>query len=343
MRIGQRDIGPGLPIYIIAEIGVNHDGSPDRALSLIDAAADAGADAVKMQVFRAESLMSRGSRLASYQQAAGERDPIEMLRRLELSLEDMASLVQRAHARRLHAIATIFSVDLAEPACALAWDALKTASPDIVHEPLLRALAAQGKPMIVSTGAATLGEVRRAVEWLEGAHDRLALLQCVSAYPTPAASASLDAMRELAEETGLPVGYSDHTAQAETGAVAVGAGACLLEKHLTDDRAATGPDHAASLDAPGFARYAALARTAREMLGERRKRVLDIERDVREASRQSLTLSRPLRAGERIDPELLVCKRPGTGLAPCRLNEVAGRAAARDIPADTPLREEDLA
>lgn len=343
MRIGDRHIGRAHATYIIAEIGVNHDGSVERALELIDGAADAGADGVKLQVFSADLLMSRGSRLAAYQEKAGERDPVAMLRRLELPLEALADLVARAHARGMHAIATIFSVDLVEPACAHAWDALKTASPDIVHEPLLRALASRGLPMIVSTGGASLDEVDRACEWLADARGRLALLQCVSAYPTPDDCAALGAIGELAEGTGLPIGYSDHTTREETGAIAVGAGACILEKHFTLDRGAPGPDHGASLEPDAFARYASLARLAHAMVGERRKGVLDIEREVREVSRQSLVLRRPLRAGERIDPADLACKRPGTGLAPWRLNEVIGRAAARDIPADTPLTEGDLA
>jgi N-acetylneuraminate synthase/N,N'-diacetyllegionaminate synthase len=343
MRIGERQIGPEHAPYVIAEIGVNHDGSVERALALIDAAAEAGADAVKLQVFRAESLMSRGSRLADYQARAGERNPIEMLRRLELPMDALGDLVRRAHERSVHAIATVFSVDLVEPSRAHAWDALKTASPDIVHEPLLRALEATGLPLIVSAGAASLDEVERAVRWLADARERLAVLQCVSAYPAPPDRAALGAIRELAEHTGLPVGYSDHTEGVETGAIAVGAGACLLEKHFTHDRRAAGPDHAASLEPEAFARYAALARSAHAMLGERRKVVQDIEREVREVSRQSLVLLAPAPAGTRIDPASIVCRRPGTGLAPWRLREVAGRIAARDIAPDTPLVEEDLA
>jgi len=343
MRIGDRHIGADHPPYVIAEIGVNHDGELDRALDLVGAAADAGADAVKLQVFRADLLMSAGSRLAAYQRDAGEDDPRAMLRRLELSHEAIGALVGRAHKRGVHAVATIFSVDLVEEACAHAWDALKTASPDIVHEPLLRALEARGLPMIVSTGGASLDEVIRAAEWLADARDRLALLQCVSAYPTPERCASLGAIRTIGEETGLPVGYSDHTAREDAGAFAVCAGACILEKHFTHDRGAIGPDHAASLDPDGLARYIDLARAAHRMIGDGRKRVLDIEEDVRTVSRQSLVLTRPVRAGDRIDPSVIVCKRPGTGLAPWRLNEIAGRTAARDIPPDTPINTEDLA
>ena len=245
MRIGNRQIGIDHPPYIIAEIGVNHDGEVERALSLTDAAADAGADAVKLQFFETDRLMSKAAKLAAYQKNAGETDPIEMLRRLELTIDEMALVVDRAHERGIHAIVTVFSTELVEAAETLAWDAYKTASPDIVNRPLLEKLADTGKPMIVSTGASTLDEVVRAVGWLDDVRDRLAVLQCVSCYPAP--EPAFGGIRAIAEATGLPIGYSDHTASHRTGNSAVVAGASLLEKHITDDRTRNGPDHKASL------------------------------------------------------------------------------------------------
>lgn len=253
MRIGQRPIGLDHPPYIIAEIGVNHDGEVARALELTDAAADAGADAVKLQYFETDRLMSKAAKLAAYQMAAGETDPISMLRRLELTLDEMALVVERAHARGIHAIVTVFSTELVQPAETLAWDAYKTASPDIVNRPLLEALAATGKPMIVSTGASTLNEVMRAVGWLDSARDRLALLQCVSSYPAP--EVALGGIRAIADATGLPTGYSDHSKCYSTGSAAVLAGAVMLEKHITDDCQRPGPDHAASLHWSEFRTY----------------------------------------------------------------------------------------
>jgi len=252
MRIGQRPIGLDHPPYVIAEIGVNHDGEVSRALELTDAAAEAGADAVKLQYFETDRLMSKAAKLAAYQQAAGETDPISMLRRLELTLDEMALVVERAHARGIHAIVTVFSTELVEPAETLAWDAYKTASPDIVNRPLLEALAATGKPMIVSTGASTLDEVVRAVGWLDSARNRLALLQCVSSYPAP--EMALGGIKAIGQATGLPVGYSDHTRDF-SGCFAVAFGACMLEKHITYDRKAVGPDHRASLLLAQFGTY----------------------------------------------------------------------------------------
>lgn len=253
---------PGRTPYIIAEIGVNHDGSAERALDLVAAAADAGADAIKLQYFRADLLLSRASRLAAYQRDAGETDPANMLRRLELTIADMGRIADRARALGVDPIVTVFSVDLVAEAERIGWAAYKTASPDVIHKPLLDALAATGRPMIVSTGAATIEEVGRAVGWLSGARDRLALLHCVSSYPTPIERAALGGVVALRDAFNLSTGYSDHTRETETGALAAEAGAVILEKHLTYSRAAAGPDHAASLEPAGFAEYVALARAA---------------------------------------------------------------------------------
>lgn len=257
MRIGNRQIGIEHPPYVIAEIGVNHDGEVERALSLTDAAADAGADAVKLQFFETDRLMSSAAKLAAYQKNAGETDPIEMLRRLELTIDEMEQVVDRVHERGIHAIVTVFSTELVKIAETLAWDAYKTASPDIVNKPLLEALMATGKPMIVSTGASTLDEVVRAVGWLDEVRDRLAVLQCVSSYPAP--KMELGGIPAIMDATDLPVGYSDHTKNFQ-GSDAAAFGACILEKHITYDKKATGPDHRASLWEAQFATYVRHAR-----------------------------------------------------------------------------------
>ena len=232
MKIGSnaasRTIGLGAPPYVIAEIGVNHDGSVERAVQLVDAAADAGADAVKLQMFKAEMLMSGASRLAAYQAEAGERDPLAMLKRLELPDAGFEAVAKRCRERGVHAIVTVFSVELVEQAERVrggggGWDAYKTASPDIIHKPLQEALQSTGKPLIVSTGAATIDEVSRAIGWLSAAHreGRLALLQCVSSYPTPRERAALGGIAAVQQVFDGPVGYSDHTADRFTGASAV--------------------------------------------------------------------------------------------------------------------------
>src|SRR5690349_7018121 len=252
VRIGNTRIGsPGQP-YIIAEIGVNHDASETRAHELIDAAAAAGASAVKFQFFTAERLLSRAARLAEYQAAGGATDSFTMLKSLELPLPAMANLAQHVRSLNLHPIVTVFSVEHVAEIRQIPWAAYKVASPDIINQPLIEALAALGKPMILSTGAATMDDILKALAWIDP--EQTALMQCVSAYPTPPNSAHLAAIRSLGKQFDLPIGYSDHTTDELTGGLAVAAGAALLEKHLTYDRAAKGPDHATSLDQPQFAR-----------------------------------------------------------------------------------------
>jgi sialic acid synthase SpsE len=178
-------------------------------------------------------------------------------------------------------------------------------------------------------------------EWK--ATDRCAFLQCVSSYPARIENASLGGIGALLDALDCPIGYSDHTPCVDTGALAVCAGASVLEKHLTYDRSARGPDHSASLDPHQFAEYVRLARRAHTMLGERVKVVAACEADVRRVSRQSIVAKRPITAGERITRDSVTVKRPGTGLAPYMLNETLARSAARDIAADSPIRAEDLA
>jgi sialic acid synthase SpsE len=338
--IGSRVLGPGRDPYLIAEIGVNHDGDPRRAAELVRAARDAGADAVKFQLFDAARLLSADARFARYQEALDLPDPRAMLEALELPVEVMVELAAEARGLGIDPIVTVFSVELVAVAESIGVAAYKTASPDLVHRPLLEALAATGRPLIVSTGAATLDEVLRADGWL--ARRPVAFLQCVSSYPTPDLDAELAGIASIARATSRVVGYSDHTGAIETGGLAVAAGASILEKHLTYDRTASGPDHAASLDPAEFAAYAAFARRAAGMLGSG-KRVLSIEEDVRAVSRQSLVAARSLPRGRRIERSDLVVKRPGTGLPPWTLEETIGRVLLRDVEADRVLRPEDLA
>lgn len=349
--------------FVIAEIGVNHDGDPRRACLLVEAAAEAGADAVKLQHFITNDLMSGAARLAEYQRAAGECDPLAMLRRLELPLDDLATVRAHARAAGLPCIVTVFSTHHVATVEPMGFDAYKTASPDLVHRPLLDALAATGRPLILSTGAATMDEVRRAVGWLERTPPA-AVLHCISAYPTPPESAAIGAVAALREmlPPSIAVGYSDHTMGDDTGALAVALGATVLEKHITLDRTAAGPDHAASLEPGGFARYVAGARTAAgdpsiierygvspadphadPRIGPARKSVLDVEGEVRLVSRQSIVTTRAVRTGEALGPADVTCKRPGLGLEPWRIGEIIGRTISRDIAADTIIMSEDLA
>jgi len=341
MIIADRTISPVDPPYVIAEIGVNHDGNPDRARRLIEAAREAGADAVKLQWFETDLLLSAAAPLAAYQERSGEPDAHAMLRRLELPRDAYADLLDHAHAVGLHAIATIFSLELVRPATALAWDAFKIASPDLINRPLIEALATRDRPLILSTGGSTLDEVERARDWTASAD--VAFLQCVSAYPTPDEQASLGAIPLLRRRTGRPIGYSDHTRGVDTGALAVAAGARILEKHLTWASGVAGPDHAASLEADRFAEYVALARRAHLMLGPAAKSVLEVERPVRDVARQSVAAARSVPAGRPLTRDDLTILRPGAGLPPDRLESLIGRALARPVEPGEIIRASDIA
>ncbi|MDY7108762.1 MAG: N-acetylneuraminate synthase family protein [Planctomycetota bacterium] len=341
MRIAGREIAPDRPPYIIAELGVNHDGSAETAMTLVDAAQRAGADAVKLQLFDADLLLSRAAKLAAYQKRSGADDPLEMLRRLQLTTDQMAPIIERAHRGGLHVIVSIFSLPLVEEAQRLPFDAYKTASTDIINRPLIQAMMNAGMPLILSTGAATLQEVAEAASWL-GTHEHV-FMHCVSAYPTPDEEAALGGRLAMLHATPHALGYSDHTTALDTGALAVASGACLLEKHFTHDRSAPGPDHTASLDEQGLKEYVRLAHRAWTMRGPIEKRVSDAERDVREASRQSLTATRDLPAGHTLTREDLAIKRPGTGISPARLGEIVGRTLACAVKANMPLNDQQIA
>jgi N,N'-diacetyllegionaminate synthase len=343
-QIETRIIGRGRPTMIVAELGVNHDGDVQRALDMVAAAGACGADAVKLQIFRATALMHASSSLADYQkQRTKAENPIEMLRKYELPDADLRRVVQRVRELKMVPLATPFSPRDVETTESLRLAAIKIASPDLVNRPLLERAAATCKPLLISTGAATLDEVATTVGWLRAWKSQFVLLHCVSAYPTPDEHANLCWMGEIARQFDCPVGYSDHTSNASSGALAVAGGACIIEKHLTYDRAAKGPDHAASADPQQFERYVKRIREAETLRGTPGKKILPIEQDVRQVSRQSLVLRRSLQPGETLRNEDLTVQRPGTGLSAALINQAVGRRMARAVSAGSLLQWDMLA
>lgn len=340
LSIRDRQVGPSLPPFVIAEIGVNHNGSIDEAIRLVDAAASLGVDAIKCQWFDADSLMCESAELADYQRLQGETNAREMLRRLQLSPDALGRILDRAHDHGLAGILTIFSHDQIDAVIAQPWDAFKTASPDIIHLPLLEGLSRTGRPLIVSTGAATLEEIRD-VACIYGD----AFLHCVSAYPTPDDCAHLAGIRAMGRIVGAarPVGYSDHTTSIETGGLAVLAGASILEKHFTLDPDATGPDHASSLGPEAMGAYVQFAMRAHTMAGPDGFGDRAIEEGVRQVSRQCVVTRRPMRAGTVLTHDDLTIKRPGIGsFPPAMLTELIGQTLSRDVRGDVPLILEDV-
>ncbi|MBC24207.1 MAG: hypothetical protein CMJ32_09870 [Phycisphaerae bacterium] len=332
-------IGCSSTPLVIAEIGVNHDGDPSIARDLIGAAAEHGADAVKFQFFNASRLLTSSATLAQYQ-ARTEADPVQMLDRLELSSDQVLQLCDEAQQRGLSSIVTVFSPEDAAICADERIDVIKIASPDLVNRPLIESCMEPGKPIILSTGASGLDEIRRTLQWMEPI--RPSLLQCVSAYPVPIEQASLGGIGFLADATGLVVGYSDHTMEVQTGAMAVLAGAMILEKHITHSRAAHGPDHSMSLDPVRFGEYVRLAREAARILGPRDKHPLPIEQEVRLTCRQSVTMTRSLEQGAIISHADLRVARPGTGIPAWELERLCGRRLAVRKNAGEILAREDL-
>lgn len=344
MTISGRTLGVGHPVFVIAEIGVNHDGSVQRALELVEQAARAGADAVKLQVFSAAALMHSGARFAEYQkERCDDADPARMLKRCELSDIELVRVVEEIEGKRMVAMATPFSPADVPRIEQLGLGAVKIASPDLVNRPLLESCAKLGQPLLVSTGAATMEEVGESVRWLRDWHAPFALLHCVSSYPTRTGEAHLGWMQEMADRFDVPIGYSDHTTELLAGALAVAAGACIIEKHLTYDPDAAGPDHAASAGPQEFEQYVRSIRLAERMLGGGGKRVLEAEQDVRTVSRQSLVLTRGLIGGQEILEGDLTVQRPGTGIPAAKVREVVGRRVRQAVVAGTMLQWDMLA
>lgn len=352
---------------IIAEAGVNHNGSLDRALELVDAAAAACADAVKFQTFRAERLASRRAPKADYQKrgTGTKQSQLDMLRALELGEGMHRSLIARCAERGIEFLSTPFDHDsLRLLTSTFGLARLKLGSGDLTNAPLLLALARTGKSLILSTGMATLADVEEALGVLafgySAGHDvapsraafrtafesdagqvalrhKITLLHCTTEYPTPTGDVNLRAMDTLRLAFGLPVGYSDHTHGSAIALAAVARGAAVIEKHFTLDRNLPGPDHKASLEPGELAAMVADIRRVEVALGDGIKRVVESERGNRHVARKSLVAAKAIAQGEPFGPDNLEVKRPGGGLDPILYWDVLGRPAPRAFDEDEPI------
>ncbi|MDX9979318.1 MAG: N-acetylneuraminate synthase [Lentisphaeria bacterium] len=326
--------------YIIAEGGVNHNGSPELAAELVRAAAEAGADAIKFQTFRADRIAVATAPKANYQLATTDQaeSQQEMLARLELDRAAHQSLMDCCRRHGVAFLSSPFDLESVDLLAALGQTVWKIPSGELTNRPSLERIGALGGTVILSTGMADLGEIEDALAVLAAAGtpaEQTTLLHCSSLYPTPMSEVNLRAMRTLA--TAFPacdVGYSDHTLGWEVPVAAVALGAVMIEKHLTLDKNLPGPDHRASLDPPEFARMVQAIRNLEAALGDGIKRPAPAERESRAIARKSLVAARPIRRGEPFTAENLTCKRPGTGISPMRLPEILGRHASRDFAPD---------
>ena len=338
---------PASACFVIAEAGVNHNGSIETALALVDAAAETGADAIKFQTFRAEALVRPGAAKAEYQEReTGAGDQFSMLRGLEMSEEMHAAVFARCSARGIEFMSTPFDIASAHYLRELGMRRFKIPSGEITNFPLLEELAGFGRPLILSTGMASLEEVRAAVTAIRAAAAQgcdLTVLHCTSNYPADYADLNLRAMATIAEEIGVPVGYSDHSLGIAVPIAATAMGAAVIEKHFTLDRSMPGPDHKASLTVAELGEMIRAIRQVEAALGSPEKRPMPSELPVRALVRKSVTLVRPVAAGAPLVAEDLALLRPGDGLPPARLRDTVGRSLVRDLPAGTTLQESDLA
>lgn len=339
--IGDRVIGRGAPCYVIAEAGVNHNGDVDTAHRLIDAAADSGADAVKFQLFTPHLLASPDAPKAKYQvDPRRDETQLAMLERVALSSEAHQALFVHCTEVGVTYLTSVFDEEACEQAISLGVNALKIPSGELTNHGLLRHVASKSLPLIVSTGMATLAEVEDAMKVLRGAE--VALLHCVSSYPAPVDDANLRAMATLAGRFDRVVGFSDHTLGTTVAIAAAALGARLIEKHLTLDREAPGPDQRSSLEPSEFRTLVNGIREVESSLGDGVKRPMPSEADITTIARKSLVAARDIAPGSRLAASDVAIKRPATGIPISMSSEVIGRVAKVAISAGTPLTQEML-
>lgn len=324
---------------VIAEAGVNHNGDLELAKRLVAAAAAAGADLVKFQSFITSKSISRQAPKAQYQKGATDSDEsqYEMVRKLELSRADHEMLAEECRRCGIGFFSTAFDTESFDLLVELGLEQVKIPSGEITNLPLLRYMTRLGKPVLLSTGMAHLGDIEAALQVIEAAgtpRERVTLLHCTTEYPAPVEDVNLRAMASMKAAFGAEVGYSDHTAGIEIPVAAVALGATVIEKHFTLDRTLPGPDHQASLEPPEFKAMVDAIRNVERALGDGIKRPSPSEIKNKAIARKSLVASRPIRAGEPFSGDNIEAKRPGTGISPMRWDEIIGRPAPRDFAAD---------
>lgn len=326
-----------MSVCIIAEAGVNHNGSLELAYKMVDKAKEAGADIIKFQTGIPEKIMSRFAQKAEYQKKTTGEDEsqLNMIRKLMLPFDDFISLKQYCADKGIKFLSTPFDLSSVEFLDQLGCDLWKIPSGEITNLPYLLKIAKTGKPIIMSTGMSTLDEVGAAIKVLrENGSGEITLLHCTTEYPAPYADVNLLAMRTIKDAFGLPVGYSDHTPGIEIPVAAVAMGAKVIEKHFTLDRNMEGPDHKASLEPDELAAMVKAIRNVEMAIGTGEKVPSESEKKNMAIARKSIIAARDIRKGEVLTAENLTTKRPGNGVSPMRWNQVVGTRAIRDFMED---------
>jgi N-acetylneuraminate synthase len=337
ITIAGRQIGDGQPCFVIAEAGINHNGDTALAAKLVDAAAAAGADAIKFQTHFPEHEMLRGGATAAY---VGE-SLFDLLTRTALSRDAHFELRNRARDKGILFLSTPFSREAADFLETVGVPAYKTGSGELTHLPLQRHIARKGRPMIVSTGMSTPEEIERTVQTIRAEGTPFALMHCTSTYPTPYPHVQLGCIAALKERYRVPVGFSDHTLGNFAAFAAVAAGAQLFEKHFTVSRSLPGPDQQGSMEPQELEELVRGIRAIEQSLGAAKK-IQPGEQDVRDMALHSVVSIRGIAAGATIGQDDVWAKRPGTGIPARQLSEVIGRVAKRAIAKDQLIQWDDL-
>ncbi len=329
-----------MSVFIIAEAGVNHNGNMDLALQMVEIASKAGANAIKFQTFRAETLVTRTASKANYQKKTSNADEsqFDMLKRLELDLDSHKKLMAHCRERQIDFLSTPFDLTTIDLLSGIGLTTWKIPSGDITNLPYLKKIGALKQQVILSTGMADLGEIEDALNILENAgtpRKNITVLHCNTEYPTPMQDVNLRAMLTIQRAfPGIQVGYSDHTIGIEVPIAAVAMGAAVIEKHFTSDRGLPGPDHKASLEPAELRAMVEGIRNIEMALGNGIKRNSPSEAANLEVARKSIVAARPITAGETFTEENLTVKRPGSGISPMRWYEMLGKKSHRTYAED---------
>ncbi len=324
---------------IIAEAGVNHNGSMVSAKKLVDVAADAGADYVKFQTFKADTLVTQSAEKAEYQKIITDKSEsqFEMIKKLELDKSAHDELIKHCEEKGIRFLSAAFDHDSIELLADLNIPLYKIPSGEITNLPYLRHIGRMGKPIILSTGMSTLEEVQKALNVLleSGAEkEKITILHCNTEYPTPMEDVNLKAMLTIREELGVNIGYSDHTLGIEVPIAAVAMGATVIEKHFTLDRTLTGPDHAASLEPHELKSMVTAIRNIKKAMGDGIKKPSPSETRNIPIARKSIVAKKPIKKGERYSEENITVKRPGTGISPIEWDNIINQKSIKDFIID---------
>lgn len=342
IRIGKQTIDQHSPTYVIAEVGVNHNGDIKLARQLIDVAVESGADAVKFQTFKSEKLVSKQAAKAAYQIKNTDNDDTqyEMLKKLELSFDDFKELKTYCEEKGIEFLSTPFDEESANFLCEIGVHALKIGSGDLTNIPFLEHLSRFNIPILLSTGMGTLSEVEEALEALGG--NDVAILHCTSNYPSPVEDVNLQVIATLAKAFNKPIGYSDHTEGNEITFASVAMGAKIIEKHFTLDRSLPGPDHQASITPEELRVLVRGIRNIEAAFGDGVKRCMPSEENTKSVARKSLVAAKDLTPGEILTESNLEIKRPGTGVPPKYFSKLLGKQVKRSVDRDQVLSWEDI-